>query len=223
VRWFESYLRTILQKDIQDLSKIDGLVEIPKILQMIALRVGSTLNMSSLSGQTGVKYSTFKRYLALLHQIFLLVSIPAWTANAEGRLVKSPKIYLNDTGLLSYLMGNLDDEDLYMQRSTAGAVLENYVVMELVKQVSWYPKRLKLFHFSIHQGADLVIEQGPKRIYGIEVKTAASVSTSDFNGLRKLKELTKEKFQKGIVFYTGDKAVSFGDKLQAVPLCALWS
>jgi uncharacterized protein len=129
-------VRTILQKDIQELSKIDGLVEIPKILQMIALRMGRTINMKSISGQTGVKHTTFKRYLALLHHIFLLISIPAWTANAERRLVKSPKIYLDDTGLLSYLMGDLDDEKLYTQRSEAGAALENFVVMEVVKLAS---------------------------------------------------------------------------------------
>lgn len=222
--WFESYMRTILQKDIQELTKIEGLKELPDILQMIALRISSTLNMSSISGQLGVKHTTFRRYLSLLQNIFLLVQLPAWSTNAEGRFVKSPKIYINDTGLLSYLMGDLDNEELYASRSTAGPALENFVVMEIIKQATWCKKRLKLFHFSIHQGAevDIVIEQGPKRIYGIEVKSAATVSKEDFKGLKKLRELSKDRFKKGIVLYTGEKTVSFEQDLKAVPVSALW-
>jgi hypothetical protein len=121
-------------------------------------------------------------------------------------------------------MGDLDNEGLYTNRSTAGSALENFVVMEIVKQATWCRKRLKLFHFSIHQGAevDIVIEQGPKRVYGIEVKSAATVSKEDFKGLKKLRELSKDKFQKGIVLYTGEKAVSFEKDLKAVPISALW-
>jgi uncharacterized protein len=225
VDWFESYVRSILQKDIHELTKIEGLREIPDILRMIALRVGSTLNMTSISGQVGVKHTTFRRYLTLLQNIFLLTQLPAWTTNVEGRFVKSPKIYINDTGLLSYLMGDLDNDDLYARRNTAGSALENFVVMEIVKQATWHRKRLKLFHFSIHQGAevDIVIEQGPMRVYGIEVKSAATVSKENFKGLKKLKELSKDRFQKGIILYTGNKAVSFGQDLKAVPLAALWA
>lgn len=223
--WFESYMRTTLQKDIRDLANIEGLSEIPNILQMLAIRVGSTLNMASISRQTGVNQVTLKRYLSLLKALFLIVQIPAWTPNAEGRFVKSPKMYLNDTGLLSHLTGDLDDDAIYTLRGTAGAALENYVVMEILKQATWFTKRLNFFHFSTHQGAevDLVIEQGPKRIYGVEVKSSASIGQSDFKGLRKLEELSKGKFQKGIVLYTGERAVSFAQNLQAVPLSVLWS
>lgn len=225
VRWFESYMRSILQKDIRELKQISGLTEIPKILQMIALRVGSTLNMASISKGVGVNSTTLKRYLSLLKHIFLIKSVPAWTINAEGRLVKSPKLYLNDTGLLSFLMGELNDNDLYLQRSSAGAVFENFVVMELFKQATWFSKRLNFFHFSMHQGAevDIVIEQGPKRVYGIEVKTSASISASSFKGLKKLKELAKDRFKKGIILYTGDKVVSFAEDLKAVPISLLYN
>jgi hypothetical protein len=101
--WFDSYLRTILQKDIRDLANIEGLSDIPNILQMLAIRVGSTLNMAATSRQIGLNQVTLKRYLSLLKALFLIVQVPAWTTNTEGRFVKSPKIYLNDSGLLSYL------------------------------------------------------------------------------------------------------------------------
>lgn len=87
--------------------------------------------------------------------------MPAWTPNAEGRFVKSPRLSLNDTGLLSHLTGDLGD-DICTLRGTAGAAVENYVFMEILKQATSFSKGLNFFHFSTHQGAevDLVIEQG---------------------------------------------------------------
>ena len=90
-KWFEDYLSAILQKDIKELSNIEGLTEIPNILSLIATRVGSTTNMSEIARLSGVKNTTFKRYLALLEHVFLILKVPAWTKNTEGQFVKSPK------------------------------------------------------------------------------------------------------------------------------------
>ncbi|MGB3852116.1 MAG: DUF4143 domain-containing protein, partial [Tunicatimonas sp.] len=73
--------------------------------QLIATRVGSTINVSEIGRLSGIKNTTLQRYVALLEQVFLIIKIPAWTPNAEGQFVKSPKIYLNDTGLLCHLSG----------------------------------------------------------------------------------------------------------------------
>jgi predicted AAA+ superfamily ATPase len=224
-KWFADYMTAILQKDIRDLANIEGLTEIPNVLKLIATRVGSTINMSDISRLSGIKNTTLKRYVTLLEHIFLIVNIPAWTKNTEGQFVKSPKVYLNDTGLLNHLIG-LEDESFLEQRSNAGAYLENFVVTEIIKQLSWSDMYLKPYHFSIHRGSevDLVLEDRAGGLYGIEIKSAASLQDSDFNGLRKLSELAGDKFRRGIVLYTGEQYLSgFGDNLQAVPIPSVWS
>lgn len=224
-KWFESYLTAILQKDIRDLSNIEGLIQLPNILQLIATRVGSTVNLSDIARLSGVKNTTLQRYMALLEQVFLVIKIPAWTSNAEGQFVKSPKIILNDTGLLCHLRS--EGESLLENRTTAGSFLENFVVMEMIKQLSWSDAMLKPYHFSIHKGAevDLVLENRKKQLYGIEIKSTSSVKENDFRGLKRLAEIAGDKFQKGIVLYTGNRVLGgFGGKnLYAVPIAALWA
>jgi len=223
-KWFADYMTAILQKDIRELANIEGLTEIPNVLKLIATRVGRTINMSDISRLSGIKNTTLKRYVTLLEHIFLIVKIPAWTKNTEGQFVKSPKVYLNDTGLLNHLIG-LEDESFLEQRSNAGAYLENFIVMEIIKQLSWSDLYLKPYHFSIHRGSevDLVLEDRAGGLYGIEIKSAAALQDKHFNGLRKLSKLAGNKFKRGIVLYTGEQYLGgFGDDLQAVPVSSVW-
>ena len=222
-KWFESYMLSVLQKDIRDLANIEGLTQIPNILQLIATSIGSTVNMSAISRLSGVKNTTLQRYMALLEHVFLIVKVPAWTPNLEGQFVKSPKIYLNDTGLLSHLRGE-DVESLLSNRKEAGAFLENFIAMEVIKQVGWSDQFLKLYHFSIHKGAevDLVLENRKKQLFGIEIKSAATLREQDFKGLKQLSKLAGDKFQKGIILYSGEEMLSFGDHLWAVPIANVW-
>jgi len=224
-KWFESYIDAVLQKDIINLANIEGLTQIPNILHLIGTRIGSTINLSDIARLSGVKNTTLQRYMALLEHVFLILRIPAWTPNIEGRFVRSPKIFINDTGLLCHLRGEGIDS-LIESRTTAGAFLENFIVMEIVKQLSWSGLYLKPYHFSVHSGAevDLILEDRKKQLYGIEIKSTAAVSQSDFNGLRRLAEIAGKKFQRGIVLYGGDQVVGgFGENLQAVPLPAVWA
>ena len=222
-KWFGSYLLSVLQKDIRELANIEGLVQLPTILQLIAARVGSTLNMSDISRLSGVKNTTLQRYMALLEHVFLIVKVPAWTPNVEGQYVKSPKIYLNDTGLFGHLRGE-DADSLLDNRSSAGPFLENFVTMEIIKQLSWSDQYLKPYHFSTHKGAevDLLLENRKKELFAIEVKSAASLREVDFRGLKRLAELAPGKFRRGIVLYSGEQVLRFGDELYAVPISNVW-
>ncbi len=222
-RWFASYMLSVMQKDIRELANIEGLTQLPNVLRLVATRVGSTANLSDIARLSGVKHTTLQRYMALLEHVFLLVKIPAWTPNLEGRFVKSPKIYLSDSGLLGYLRGE-DAESLLENRTVTSAFLENFVVMEIIKQLSWSDQMLTPYHFSVHKGAevDLVLENRRGHLFGIEIKSAATLKESDFKGLRYLAALAPQKFQKGIVLYRGEQTLRFGDRLYAVPISNLW-
>jgi predicted AAA+ superfamily ATPase len=223
-KWFESYISAVLQKDIRNLANIEGLTQIPNILQLIGTRVGSTVNLSDIARLSGVKNTTLQRYMTLLEHVFLILKIPAWTPNVEGQFVKSPKIFLNDTGLLCHLRGERVDS-LMANRTTAGSFLENFIITEIIKQLSWSDLFLKPYHFSVHSGAevDLVLEDRKKQLYGIEIKSTASVGQNDFKGLKRLAEIAGKKFQRGIILYGGEHMVGgFGENLQAVPLSSVW-
>ena len=222
--WFNAYITTILQRDIRDLSRIEGLASIPRLLSLLAVRSGHLLNFSEISRTSGLPQATLKRYMALLEATFLIKFLPPWSANLSKRLVKSPKLFVLDTGLLGYLIG-MDPSRLNTEPELAGPLLENFVVMELTKQISWSRTRPQMFHFRTQTGGkevDIVLEDAAGRIVGIEVKAAHTVKAGDLAGLKLLAQETQDRFVRGIVLYTGTQPVPFGNHLTAVPVSTLW-
>jgi uncharacterized protein len=103
--WFGSYVTTILQRDVRDLSNIEGLTQLPRLLSLLAARSASLVNYAELSRSASMPQSTLKRYVSLLESTFLVRTLPAWSSNLGKRLVRSPKLRLCDTGLISSLQG----------------------------------------------------------------------------------------------------------------------
>jgi len=221
--WFKSYITTILQRDIRDLANIEGLVDLPRLLSLLAARAGGLLNFAEVSRSIGFAQTTLKRYFALLEMTFLIETLPAWSGSRTKQLVKAPKLFLSDTGLLSFLQG-LTWERLQLDPTLAGASAENFVVSELRKQATWSETRVELFHFRTNtdQEVDIVIENEAGEIVGVEVKARASVGANDFKGLRALKQTVGKKFRRGIVVYAGKESVPLGDELYAVPIQVVW-
>lgn len=221
--WFDAYVTTILQRDVRDLARIEGLTELPRLLALLASRPMAQLNYADLSRGTGLPQSTLKRYFALLEMMFLVRLLPPWHANIGKRLVKTPKVMLTDTGLASHLMG-IDDARVARDRTLLGGLLESFVAMELVKQAAWSADPPALYHFRTHEGdeVDLVLERRGGALVGIEVKSAATVTAADFKGLQVLAGIAGQRFHRGIVLYTGSEIVPFGAGLFALPVEALW-
>lgn len=222
--WYGSYITTVLQRDIRELANIEGLTDIPRILSLLAARVSSLINYAELSRSLGVPQSTLKRYMALLEATFLIRRIPPWSGNLSKRVVKSPKLFLTDTGLAAYLMG-VNRAGFESNRTVYGQILENFVVMELMKQAAWSEVSPGINHFRSHTGqeVDMVLERRDGTCVGIEVKASQTVGPGDFKGLRVLAELLGPKFVRGVVLYSGKETVPFAGNLQAVPVQALWS
>lgn len=222
VAWFHSYINTILQRDVQDLSKIEGLAALPNLLTLLASRAGGLLNAADLSRSLGLTNPTFQRYLNLLIAVFLVVSITPWFTNLGKRLVKAPKLYLSDTGLLCHLLG-IDHNSFAENRNLLGPVLENFVVMELLKQSGWSEQRAQLSHYRTHTGqeVDIVLESG-QQVVGIEIKSASRLTSDHFKGLRHLREELGQRFHRGVILYSGREVVQLEDKIWAAPVSILW-
>jgi len=221
--WFDSYVATITQRDIRDIADISGLTELPRLLRLLAARVSSVMNVAELSRSSAISQSTLTRYLSLLEATYLIRRIPAWSGNLGKRLLKHPKIVLTDTGLASHLQG-VDETRLSSDEHLAGPLFENFVAMELLKQISWSQTRPSLYHFRSVSGdeVDLVLERLDGRVVAVEVKASPGVQASDFRGMRVLADALRGKFVRGVVLYTGARTVPFGATLHAVPISTLW-
>jgi predicted AAA+ superfamily ATPase len=221
--WFESYVSTILQRDVRDLANIESLTAMPALLGVLAARSSGLLNSADLSRSLSIPATTLKRYLALLEAVFLFVPLPAWTGNIGLRAAKAPKAMLGDTGLAASLLG-ADQGRLTADPALLGSLLESFVAMELRKQAGWSRTRVRLHHFRTHSGreVDIVLEATDGRIAGVEVKAGRAVSPDDFAGLRTLAETAGRKFRAGIILYGGSETVQFGPGLLAAPHSALW-
>ncbi|MBI5387591.1 MAG: ATP-binding protein [Verrucomicrobia bacterium] len=221
--WFGSYITTLLERDVRDLSNVQNWSDLPRLLRLLAARTSGVLNLSDVARDAHLPLTTLQRHWALLEAVFFVRTLPAWSGNLTSRLAKAPKILLNDAGLLCHLL-HLDAERLKTDDLMSGSVLESFVAVELAKQATWSRVRPALFHYRTQkqQEVDLVMEDGAGRLVGIEVKKTASPTSSDFKGLRQLSEQTGRKFLRGILLYTGSTSVAFGPNLHAVPVSALW-
>lgn len=216
--WFESYLSTLLDRDIRRLSNIQDLTAVPRLLKLLAARIGTLHNQSEISRSSGIPNSTLTRYLSLLKSTFLIQELPAWSTNLGKRLVKSPKLFMVDTGLTCALLG-MDAAGLKQGGEIAGRVFENFVVLEVFKHASWSEKLVQLYHFRSQRGqeVDIVLEDSQGQIVGIEVKLSATPSPKDFSGLKTLQEHLGKRFIRGVLVYTGREVVPFGERMHAVP------
>ena len=222
--WFESYLQTLLQRDVRDLANLEQLTELPHLLQLLATRSASLLNQAELSRASRLTQSTLKRYFSLLETLFLVHRVPAWARNPGKRLVKSPKVFLPDTGLLAWLL-EISIEKMRALPGLPGNVVETFVACELLKHLAFSEKGLSLWHYRTQSDieVDFVLENRVGKITGIEVKASVSIDSSDFKGLRHLRETEGDRFQRGIVFYAGRESVAFAEDLFAVPLSFWWA
>ena len=222
--WCNGYLNTILQRDVRVLLEIDKMASLPDMLRLLASRTGGVLNEASLSRTINLNHVTAKKYRILLENLFLLLSVSAWSVNLGKRVVKSPKVYLSDLNLLSYLLNIRLDETPRQNPILFGKLLENFVAVELTKQLTFSSIRARLYHYrtSTGQEVDFLLEGPQGMIVGIEIKSTSKVSAKDFRHLETLKNDLGDQFQRGFVLYQGTDVVPFGDKLIAAPLNVLW-
>lgn len=221
--WMRNYLNLILQKDVKDLAQIEKIIELPNLLRILASRSSNLLNVAELSRESKIGAKTLHRYIALLETIFMINLQNPWNTNISQRFIKSPKIYLIDSGLLSYLL-DTNIQKALSNSTHMGKIFENFVVGELKKQATWNKTITQIYHCRTAGGEeiDIILEDRSGNIIGIEVKSSEAVTKDDFKGLKYLKEKIKDKFLMGIVLYTGSLYMPFDKNLFALPINSLW-
>lgn len=224
-RWFRSYVRTVVERDVVTASAIIQADELPTLLRLIAGNTSGELVAARLAGDARMSVDTVSRYLSLLELVGLIVRVRAWTPSLTSREKRHPKVVISDTGLACALLGR-NVEGLGSPMSTmTGPMLESFVTMELIKQRGWSTRQPAIRHWRDRNGAevDLIVEDDGGTIAGVEVKASSTVSGSDVKHLRLLHERLGDRFAAGVILYLGERVVPLGERLWALPVRSLWS
>jgi uncharacterized protein len=137
--------------------------------------------------------------------------------------VGTPKLAFVDSGIAANLLG-VDVRSLLRPGGPFGPLLEGFVLMELARQLTWSRQRVERFHYRTKDKTEVdgILENHQGNVVGIKIKASSTVAAGDFRGLRHLAERIGDDFIAGLVFYTGTQTLSFGPRLRAVPVSALW-
>ncbi len=206
--WFDGYVRTYLERDLQDLTSISALPDFRRLMQAVCLRAGQLLNQTELGRDVGLPQPTVHRWLNLLETSYQLVRLPAYAVNRSKRLIKSPKVFWGDTGVALHLGAT----------APAGAHLENLVLHDLL---AWRDARvdhveLAYWRTTIGEEVDFVIEAGGK-LLPIEVKATAKPRLADCAHLRTFRQEYGRKARAGLLLHTGRTVEWLTPDVLAVP------
>jgi len=192
--WFDGYVRTYLERDLQDLAAISALPDFRRLMQAACLRLGQLLNQTELGRDVGLPQPTVHRWLNLLETSYLLVRLPAYSVNRTKRLVKSPRIFWGDTGVALHLGAT----------APAGAHLENLVLHDLLAWRDARVDRVELAYWrtTLGEEVDFVVEAGGK-LLPIEVKATAKPRLADCAHLRTFRQEYGRKARAGLLLHTG--------------------
>lgn len=222
--WFSSYLTTVTQREVLDIGRVRNVDVLPRMFRLLATLTGQELNASDVARGLGIDDDSVRTYVSLFETVYLLHRLPAWSRNLTSRVKHRPKIHLTDTGVAAWLLQQSPDALARPGNPVAGALLETFVVNELAKLRATSETQVGMFHFQDRDGreVDCVLETPAGRVIGLEIKAARTVRSEDFRHLAMLRDRLGEDFVSGVAFFTGDRPLTFGDRLVALPISLLW-
>ncbi len=199
--WYASYIETYIEKDLRSIANVGDLRDFQKLIQLLAANTAQQLNLSKFSNDLGVDVKTVKRWISILEASYIIFLLPPYFSNLGKRVVKSPKIYFYDVGLVSHLCG-ISDQKIYEKGPMHGPLFENYIVAECLKKLTHRKTHSKLYYYRTSHGVevDLIIDHRQFREF-IEIKTSETFHPKMIKSIESLRE-TKDR---GVLLYHGKK------------------
>jgi hypothetical protein len=220
VRWWESYVATYLERDLRQVSQLEALLDFRRLMELAALRSGQLLNQAELARDAQLSQPTAHRYLNLLETTHLFERLPPFASSHSTRMIKAPKAFWNDTGLVAYLSGYYDETSLGKAREF-GAYFETLIYHHLRIQTRLMTPAARLYFWRTRDGreVDFILEHG-RRLLAIEVKRTANPGYGDTAGLRAfLAEFPQA--AGGLLLHSGREVRRLDEKIIAAPWTAI--
>ncbi|MEA3352907.1 MAG: ATP-binding protein [Campylobacterota bacterium] len=216
--WFSSYIRTYIESDAKELANIRNIDKFITMYRLVMLRSGNLFNKSNLQNECGLDNRTFDIYFNVLEHTYQIQKLKPFFKNELKRVIKTPKIYATDTGVLSYLL-QITSKEEFESSHYKGDILETFVYDELIKAKTYATKNAEIFYYrtSDKKEIDFILEFSSK-IVAVEIKSSKSVSKDDFKHIYHLQSQIPKEFDKGIVLYNGEQVLKVDENMYAVPL-----
>lgn len=218
--WYGSYLQTYIERDVRTLHNIGNLRDFQRFMHLLAVRCSQVLNYSELSAEVGVSVPTVKSWLSVLEASRLLYLLPPYYSNLGKRIVKAPKIYFTDCGLVCYLTG-IKDADHVMQGPMAGALFENFCIQEILKIFFSRGQRPSLFYLRTNNDleVDLLIEESFDKLIPVEFKLSKTPTRKMASGIQRFWKLFPTlKTASGMVVCLADLEAPLAADVNATPV-----
>lgn len=209
--WFNAYISTYIERDIRDIGELRDISAFIRFYNIIAPRSCGLLNKSDLANDANLSEATVSNYLSMLEMIYQIKLVPAYSSNISKRFIKSPKLYMTDSGLFAHLLDVHSAEEL--QNSLyKGEIIETFVFAELLKHLSYSVIQPQLYHYRTNdkKEIDFILEKHDK-VFAIEVKSSRSIKKEAFKHIIDFQKKSKKNII-GILFYAGETILSFGDE-----------
>jgi len=201
--WFGAYVTAYVERDVRQMLKIQELETFQRFVRLCAGRIGQLLNLSSLATECGITHNTAKAWISVLEASYLVFLLRPHHANFNKRLVKMPKLYFYDVGLVSWLLGIRTSEHM-TTHPLRGAIFENFVIAELAKSRLNKGERPQMYFWRDSNGneIDVIVDQGT-RLMPIEIKSGKTLTGEAFAGLNKWRDLAGDAVTEPTVMYGG--------------------
>lgn len=202
--YYSDYLFTYVERDVRQIKNIGDLTNFRRFLQLVAGRVGQVVNLTSLANDVGVSHKTIESWLSILEASYIIFRLQPYFENYGKRVIKSPKIYFYDTGLLSYLLG-IDNTSELSRHFAIGHIFENLIIAEELKRIANNRSTNKLYFWRDNNGneVDLIIDEGAT-MKGVEIKISKTFDASMLKGLDFWQSLNTQKNLETYLIYTGE-------------------
>ncbi|QJA05366.1 ATP-binding protein [Thermosulfurimonas marina] len=206
-QWLASYYVAYVERDVRELLNLGNLEAFQKFVRLCAGRAGQILNLSSLASEAGISHTTARRWLSVLQAAFVVYLLPPHHENFSKRLIKSPKLYFYDTGLLCYLLGIRTPEDLHLH-PLRGAIFENFVFAELYKAFAHRGEEPPLYFWRDRTGheVDFLLDLGT-RLLPAEVKYSQTITREHLRNLLYYCKLAGRKVPRSLFIYAGERSL----------------
>ncbi|MEX1196408.1 MAG: ATP-binding protein [Pseudohongiellaceae bacterium] len=221
--WHRDYLAALLERDMRDVANIRRQDALRTLLRCLAAWSSRYMDITGIGRGLSIRRPTIETYITALETLYLVERVRPWLKTDYERIGKKDKLYFTDTGLMASCL-DWRPEDVMFDGDKNGKLLETRVFTQLAAIIDAQPVPPVLYHYRDRQKreVDFVVELPDGACIGIEVKAGSVVKDSSFQHLRWFRDnLVGNRPFIGIVLYTGNHVMSFGDNLRAVPLCAL--